>query len=398
MPTSCGDELVKKDGSRAHYRWCSPLINGARFQFALGPKRKSMPRLPLCVSPYTRRVVHHSSEGNAIALINNRVAEMNRSFPVLSFSGLSFSGLSFSGLSFSGLSFSGLSFSGTDAIRWADNPEKDNPEKDNPEKDNPEKDNTGKLLFISATLLLISAIAFPSLEWWTTRRVYGDTHSGKRRHGFPLRPQCELETGTIDQRRAPPIMGPRTVFLYEFITAGGWHHVASGPPDGSLLAEGRAMLEAIATDFAALDNVSVNLMWDTRLERPPAGQIEIAKVCSADEELKTFASLASNCECTLIIAPEIDNWLSSKTRTAQELDALLLGPNVNFVEITSDKSLTAERLRSAGVPTPRTVRYRPGNPLPSELGERLIVKPNDGAGSTDVRKLKHKRFGSSRFG
>ena len=74
------------------------------------------------------------------------------------------------------------------------------------------------------------------------------------------------------------------------------------------------MLEAIATDFAALDNVSVNLMWDTRLERPPAGQIEIAKVCSADEELKTFASLASNCECTLIIAPEIDNWLSSKTR------------------------------------------------------------------------------------
>ncbi|MDG2380359.1 MAG: ATP-grasp domain-containing protein [Pirellulaceae bacterium] len=182
-------------------------------------------------------------------------------------------------------------------------------------------------------------------------------------------------------------MGPRTVFLYEFITAGGWHHVASGPPDGSLLAEGRAMLEAIATDFAALDNVSVNLMWDTRLERPPAGQIEIAKVCSADEELKTFASLASNCECTLIIAPEIDNWLSSKTRTAQELDALLLGPNVNFVEITSDKSLTAERLRSAGVPTPRTVRYRPGNPLPSELGERLIVKPNDGAGSTDVRKL-----------
>ncbi|MDG2380358.1 MAG: hypothetical protein P8N76_01665 [Pirellulaceae bacterium] len=69
-----------------------------------------------------------------------------------------------------------------------------------PEKDNPEKDNTGKLLFISATLLLISAIAFPSLEWWTTRRVYGDTHSGKRGMDFRFGPNANW-------KRAPLIKG-----------------------------------------------------------------------------------------------------------------------------------------------------------------------------------------------
>ncbi|MCP4189980.1 MAG: ATP-grasp domain-containing protein [Planctomycetaceae bacterium] len=183
-------------------------------------------------------------------------------------------------------------------------------------------------------------------------------------------------------------MSPLKVFLYEFVTAGGWHHVASGPPDGSLLAEGRAMLQAIATDFAALDNVHVSVMWDTRLTKPPDGRIELAKVGSADEELKTFARLVSDCDHTLIIAPEIDNWLVSKTRTASKLDGLLLSPNVDFIKITSDKSLTAERLCSAGVPTPQTIRYRFGNPVPVHLGDRLIVKPNDGAGSADIRELR----------
>ncbi|MCP4189981.1 MAG: hypothetical protein GY768_05065 [Planctomycetaceae bacterium] len=63
-----------------------------------------------------------------------------------------------------------------------------------------EKVNTKKLAFISATALLICAITFPSLEWWSTRRVYGDAHSGKRGMDFRFGPNANW-------KRAPMIKG-----------------------------------------------------------------------------------------------------------------------------------------------------------------------------------------------
>ena len=46
------------------------------------------------------------------------------------------------------------------------------------------------------------------------------------------------------------------VFLYEFITGGGCFSCGT-PPAGSLLAEGRAMIQAVVLDFSSLPGVEV---------------------------------------------------------------------------------------------------------------------------------------------
>ena len=56
------------------------------------------------------------------------------------------------------------------------------------------------------------------------------------------------------------------IFLYEFVTGGGWHSEASAAPPAALAAEGRAMLSAVAADLAALEAVSLDVLCDTRCE------------------------------------------------------------------------------------------------------------------------------------
>ena len=56
------------------------------------------------------------------------------------------------------------------------------------------------------------------------------------------------------------------IFLYEFVAGGGWHHASPNePPCGTLLAEARAMIQALATDLAALPENELVLLHDARL-------------------------------------------------------------------------------------------------------------------------------------
>src|SRR5436190_9452883 len=55
------------------------------------------------------------------------------------------------------------------------------------------------------------------------------------------------------------------VFLYEYLTGGGMWQQSGKPPGGSLLAEGRAMIQAVAADFAALPKMEVVTIRDSRL-------------------------------------------------------------------------------------------------------------------------------------
>ncbi len=55
------------------------------------------------------------------------------------------------------------------------------------------------------------------------------------------------------------------LFAYEFVTGGGWYSAAAGqPPSVSLAIEGRAMLEALLTDLAAMPGVTVSTLLDAR--------------------------------------------------------------------------------------------------------------------------------------
>ena len=110
-------------------------------------------------------------------------------------------------------------------------------------------------------------------------------------------------------------------------------------------------------------------------------------VGSAVQEQRSFDRLAVDCDRTLIIAPESDGWLLSRCQRAVRIGATLIGPLPELVALASDKCATADWLRRAGLPVPATHRCRSASDLPPELDWPAIVKPVDGAGSLDVRRI-----------
>jgi predicted ATP-grasp superfamily ATP-dependent carboligase len=180
------------------------------------------------------------------------------------------------------------------------------------------------------------------------------------------------------------------VLLYEFVTGGGWLFVApNARPHGSLLDEGLAMISAVAEDFAAINDSQVTILWDARLPLPALFEqmaachvVLIHSTGEHDEQLAKFASISDR---ALLIAPEFDQYLLRSCRLALSRQARLISPGPEFIELTSDKHLTAERLRASGVAAPWGVTLEPGDSLPAEIAFPAVLKPRDGAGSLNVR-------------
>jgi predicted ATP-grasp superfamily ATP-dependent carboligase len=178
------------------------------------------------------------------------------------------------------------------------------------------------------------------------------------------------------------------VFLYEFVTGGGWWSVdPDKPPSGSLLNEALAMVRALAEDCSRLPEIHLSRLWDARLPAIPLAGNCIA-VHSAEQEQSRFAELANQADYALIIAPELDGYLLSRVRWAEECQCELLSPNAAFVEIASNKQLTADLFGRSDVAAPRGILLSASANLPPWLQFPAVLKPNDGAGSTDVALVK----------
>ncbi len=148
-----------------------------------------------------------------------------------------------------------------------------------------------------------------------------------------------------------------TVFVYEDVTARAIDETQS-PIASSLLAEGRAMRDAIVADFAAIPGVCV-----------------LQDSATASE----FCRHVQSADFTLLIAPETRSCLEYLAREVVRLGGKLLGPSPEAIHLTSDKLALARHWESTDVATPRTW------PLGEEPGgKRLIVKPRDGAGSQGI--------------
>src|SRR5262245_54331471 len=131
------------------------------------------------------------------------------------------------------------------------------------------------------------------------------------------------------------------IFLYEFVTGGGcWS--GDVPLYGSLLAEARAMVQAVAADFVALDGGEVFPKRDTRLpELHPAG-CQVTLVGSREEEQAAILRLAGSADWTMLIAPETSGALLERTRLVEDFGGRLLSPASACVEIAASKQATAE--------------------------------------------------------
>lgn len=150
------------------------------------------------------------------------------------------------------------------------------------------------------------------------------------------------------------------ILLYEFITGGGLFSWNVSPQDSDLLSEGRAMAWAMAQDLSALPNISLTVLEDARV--PPAQRVSsqvpvtALMVSSAADEQEKFFAAASQSDAVLVIAPETNHALLTRTHCIEKAATRNLGASVEFVRLTADKHQTAEVLAQAGVPAPRGLR------------------------------------------
>src|SRR5712675_1789970 len=105
-----------------------------------------------------------------------------------------------------------------------------------------------------------------------------------------------------------------TVFVYEDVTANGAGGDLKSPPAPSLLAEGRAMLEAVTVDFRAVSGLRVLTIGSQR-----------------------FRELAAIADHALLIAPETGGRLEQLARVVTSAGGRLVGPSPDAIRLTADK-------------------------------------------------------------
>jgi len=152
------------------------------------------------------------------------------------------------------------------------------------------------------------------------------------------------------------------IFVYESICAGA---LGANVP-ASLRAEGWAMLSAITDDFRRLPGVEVATLL-------------AHEVGAARDERARFRALAASSDWTLVIAPEFDDHLRSRSQIVLDVGGQLLGSLPAAIEQTGDKWATSSLLASHGVPHPATENLDV-NALP-RFDPPWVLKPRHGAGS-----------------
>ncbi len=169
------------------------------------------------------------------------------------------------------------------------------------------------------------------------------------------------------------------VFVYEWVTGGGLVEEAGRIPE-SLFREGEAMVQAVAADFAALEGARVSVTRDVRLD--PLPEVDSVEVHSEPHHRQTLQDLAAAADYAVVIAPEFDGLLTTKSATVRETNTILLGPSDAFTRAASNKQRTSELLAAAGVPTPPAELFpADGERLPADFAYPGVLKPLDGAGS-----------------
>src|SRR5260221_10018091 len=104
------------------------------------------------------------------------------------------------------------------------------------------------------------------------------------------------------------------ILLYEFLSSGGLFSRPDLACADALRQEGRAMLVAVANDFAALADGEIVVLVepDFRREWRPEN-VQTVVVASAAAEAESLAEQSAHCDWTLLIAPEFDGLLHQRS-------------------------------------------------------------------------------------
>lgn len=180
------------------------------------------------------------------------------------------------------------------------------------------------------------------------------------------------------------------ILVFEFLTSGG---VADLHPlsesDLTFLHQGHMMHHAVCQDLLELGHEIVTPV-DQSVELPIPSRVTQIAIQNKSEVDQALLAAADNADRVLIIAPESDGTLEHYVSLLQSHSSKFISPQLDFVQLTSDKWKCHQWLTDHGVPCPQTellsnehqVATLPDSFFP------CVAKPVSGAGSEHVRLVK----------
>ena len=179
------------------------------------------------------------------------------------------------------------------------------------------------------------------------------------------------------------------ILVYEYISAAGRYLLdVSESEFASLLDEGIAMRNCAAS-FYRNKSDEITFLQDSQIHLKSDLVARTFTVQNAEDHEHQLRNAITETDAVLLIAPEIDGELLRIVRIAESLNANLLSPDSQFVELASDKLRTFEYLDSNGIQTIPTF---------VDIGKAIefgttnecrdwILKPRFGAGSVAMKRL-----------
>ncbi|MHA2288989.1 MAG: ATP-grasp domain-containing protein, partial [Promethearchaeota archaeon] len=178
------------------------------------------------------------------------------------------------------------------------------------------------------------------------------------------------------------------LFVFEFVSGGGYN---KQDIPSSLFCEGFAMLRAIVEDFKKL-GFKITILLDGRINHLSRYlNCDVVKyVEPIDDFLTSYIDCVKESTHCFVIAPEFSNHLYKLTQIVQENQKILLSIGLNGVKLGTSKLDTFKYFVASNLNTPKSYNV----PLKAgmidvdfilqkfnQLGNSIILKPEDGAGS-----------------
>jgi tyramine---L-glutamate ligase len=172
------------------------------------------------------------------------------------------------------------------------------------------------------------------------------------------------------------------LLVLEFASGGGF---AGRPVRASLAREGRAMLDALLTDLAALGRYEIVTTTDCRFTLHAGGRADVVEIHPGRAALAD--GLLRSVDAVWLIAPETHGCLERLAAKVQRAGKTLIGTDAPAIRRAADKEGLSRRFARCGVPHPHTRVVRRGcdeRAIADEVGYPIVVKPCRGAGCEGV--------------
>jgi predicted ATP-grasp superfamily ATP-dependent carboligase len=200
------------------------------------------------------------------------------------------------------------------------------------------------------------------------------------------------------------------IAVLEFICSGGatadmadlQEHGASAYSE--LYREGFAMLHAVSCDlmhcghsvvlcldrFAADQFATHQLATHQLAANGILGAMEVVRLQPHKPWRESWIEIATRCELTIVIAPELDDHLLKCVEGLRDHGATVFAPSSEFLVATSDKYQTSQLFTQHAVPHPTTFLLSEHTSTPSRIADSMgshstTIKRRDGAGCVGMQ-------------